>query len=388
MKHVRLSVVLVILLGILAACGDNTANTAPTAASNSTTAPANPTATTSDATAAPSGTGAVDKTKLSQELHIYAWGEYIPEEVPEAFEKEYGVKVIIDTYSSNEEMAAKIRAGNSGYDLVQPSDYMVALLAEGGYLAEINRANIPNLANILPENQGLYYDPDNKFSVPYLWGTTGIAYDKTAVTPAPDSWAVLFDPAKLEAFKGKTSMLNDEREVIGAAMRFLGKDLNASSAADLDAAKTALLAQKPFLAKYNSDNVYQDLASGEVVLAHSWNGYAGLAMVDNPNVEFVIPKEGGVIWQDTFAIVKDSPNQYTAEVFIDYMNRPEVAASVVDFTGFLTPNKAAVDLISDDMKPIYAKMNPDDATRKRLEWLRKGENSTAFAQVWSDVKSR
>ncbi len=395
MTKLRLSLLAFLLIGLLAACGEGAATTAPTA--NTAAAPTvAPTYEVDDpavtdvpaaATTAPASGGAVDPSKLSPELRVFAWGEYIPEDVPAKFEEEFGVKVTIDTYSSNEEMAAKIRAGNSGYDLIMPSDYMVALLAEGGYLAAINPANIPNLANLNPENLGLYYDPANTFSVPYMWGTTGIAYDKTVVTPAPDSWAVLFDPAQVGQYKGRVSMLNDEREAIGAALRFVGNDINSTTPADLEAAKAALLAQKPFLAKYNSDNVYQDLASGEVVLAQSWSGYTGLAMLDNPNIEWVIPKEGGVIWQDTMAIVSGTPNQYTAEVFIDFMLRPEIGASVADFTYFLTPNTKAEPLVSPELQALYAKLVPDAATRTRLEWLRKGDNATLYSDIWAAVKS-
>lgn len=365
---------LLMVLSLLVACGEATPTTTPP--------------TTPAGTATGGNSSSVDRSKLSETLRIYAWGEYIPEDVPQLFESEFGVKVTVDTYSSNEEMAAKIRAGNSGYDIVQPSDYMVALLAEGNYLAKINLANIPNVANIDPANMGLYYDPNNEFSVPYLWGTTGIAYDKTAVSPAPTSWSILFDPAQLSAYKGRVSMLNDEREVIGAAMLFLGKDRNSSDPADLEAAKKVLLEQKPLLAKYNSDNVYQDLASGEVVLAQSWNLYTGLAMIENENIEWVIPQEGGVIWQDTMAIVAGSANQYTAEVFIDFMNRPEIAAKVADFTGALTPNIKAEPLIGAELKAVYPKIKPSAEDRKRLDWLRKGQNATAFSDVWSAVKSQ
>ncbi len=367
-----------LLVFVLAACGTNaTPTSTPAAATSAAPTPASDT-NTSDS---------VDRSKLAEELHVFAWGEYIPEEVVAAFEHEYNVKVTVDTYSSNEEMAAKVRAGSSGYDIVQPSDYMVALLAEGGYLAEINPANIPNLHNIDPANMGLYYDPDNKYSVPYLWGTTGIAFDTTAVEPAPDSWAILFDPAKLEPYKNRTSMLNDEREVIGAALRYLGKDQNSADAADLAAAKALLTAQKPLLAKYNSDNVYQDLASGEIILAQAWSGDTGLAMIDNPNIGWVIPKEGGVIWQDNLAILKETPNQYTAETFINFLLRPEIGAQIAEFTGYLTPNTAAAPLVSDQLKQIYQIIQPDAATRQRLDWLRKGANATAFSDVWAQVKS-
>lgn len=386
MHKFRVIALWALLVGLLAACGGNTATNVPTTGTSGgdsvTQIPDS-----AEPTQATDASATVDKTKLSPELRVFAWGEYIPEDVPAKFEQEFGVKVTVDTYSSNEEMAAKIRAGNSGYDVIQPSDYMVALLAEGGFLAEINKVNVPNIANISSENLGLYYDPDNTFSVPYMWGTTGIAYDTTQVTPAPDSWAVLFDPAQVGKYKNRVSMLNDEREAIGAALRFVGKDINSTDPADLAAAKAALLAQKPLLAKYNSDNVYQDLASGEVVLAQSWSGYTGLAMLDNPNIAWVIPKEGGVIWQDTLAIVKDSPNQYTAEVFINFLTRPDIAASVAEFTSFLSPNPKAEALVSPELQELYKVLKPDAPTLKRLEWLRKGDNATLYSDIWAAVKS-
>jgi spermidine/putrescine transport system substrate-binding protein len=221
-----------------------------------------------------------------------------------------------------------------------------------------------------------------------MWGTTGIAYDTTQVTPAPDSWAALFDPAQVGKYKGRVSMLNDEREAIGAALRFVGKDINSTDPADLELAKQALLAQKPLLAKYNSDNVYQDLASGEVVLAQSWSGYTGLAMIDNPNIAWVIPKEGGVIWQDNLSIVKGTPNQYTAEVFIDFLLRPDIGASIAEFTSFLSPNTKAEPLVSPELQELYKVLKPDAATMGRLEWLRKGDNATLYSDIWAAVKSQ
>lgn len=366
---------LVVMMVVLAACGDATPTAAPA------TNPAGGATT-------PAVTGAVDPAKMSKELRVFAWGEYIPDAVVQGFEKEYGVNVTVDTYSSNEEMAAKVRVGNSGYDIVQPSDYMVALLAEGGFLAELDKANISNLSNASPQNMGLYYDPENKYSLPYLWGTTGIAYDTTVLTTPPDSWSAIFDPNRIKPYEKRVSMLNDEREAIGAAMLYLGKPLNSSQPTDLEAAKQVLLAQKPMLAKYNSDNVNQDLATGEVVLAHCWNGYAAMAMLENPNIGWVIPKEGGVIWQDNVAILKDAPHKYTAEVFINYLMRPETAAEIVNFTGYMTPITAAESMISADIKDLYQKVKPDEATMSRLEWLRRGENPTLFSDVWAAVRSQ
>jgi len=242
----------------------------------------------------------------------------------------------------------------------------------------------------------LYYDPGNAYSVPYFIGLTGIAYNKKFFPTPPDSWAALFDPKQLEPFKGKASMLDDERESIGAALVYMGKSINDTDPKDLQAAEDLLIAQKPLLAAYNSSDFNRKLASEEVVIAHAWNGGAGQAFTGlddfpgNPNIGFVIPKEGGTIWQDNMMIVGDSPNKYTAEVFINYMLDPQVGAKNTDYVLYGTPNLGAFKLLDPKTKAVYdAGFGPPSSELiKRLQWIERSKaNNTVFSDIWTRVKS-
>lgn len=386
-----------ILAVVLAACGGGGSTTAPTqpAGEAPTTAPAE------QATQAPAGnTDApqVDTTRLSQELHVYNWADYIDESILEDFEKEYGVSVVVDIFPSNEEMIAKVKAGSSGYDIVFPSDYAVQQMSSQNLLATLDKSLLPNLAHLDPGLLNKYFDEGNVYSLPYMYGISGIAYNKQALADLgvaePDSWAALFDPAQAEKYAGKFSMLDDERETIGAALKYLGKSLNDTDPASLKQAEELLVAQKPLLAAYNSSDVNRKLAGGEYVIAHCWSGDAmqarnglGEEFPGNADIAFVMPKEGGMIWMDTIAILADSPNAYTAHVFIDYLMRPEIAARNTEYIGFLTPNKDAVPMLSDEIKQLYAAgFAPSEEMYARLEWAVRDDSSTTFSDVWTVVK--
>lgn len=332
-----------------------------------------------------------DPGKLAEQLNFFNWADYMDEEILTQFEAECGVKVVQDIFSSNEDMIAKIQAGNSGYDLVIPSDYAVEILIKANLLAELDRSNIPNLANINPDNLGMYYDPENKYSLPYQWGTTGIAYNTTAFPDGPpDSWAVLFEPELLCQHSGFASMLDDERETIGAALKYLGYSYNDTDPAHHEEAKTLLQAQKECLAGYNSDNFNQTLAGEEVLVAHAWSGGTALARSENENVAFVIPKEGGAIWQDNMAIPIDAPNKYTAEVFINYLLDSEIGAQLTNYTYYFTPNKAAEPLLDESYFQLLqdGNMLVDEETLKRLEWIKRDDKSIIFSDTWTAVKAQ
>lgn len=395
---------------LASACGGGTstssesATTAPapaeTAAAPAETAAANEAAAAqtsapaTNATAAADGELQVDTSKLSKELHFYNWTDYIDPTIMEDFEKQYGVKIILDQYDSNEDMIAKVRAGNSGYDLVVPSDYAVETMWREGLLAEIDKSMLPNMSHMNPELMNKYFDEGNKYSVPYFYGISGIAYNAQRFPDGVDSWAALFDPAQIEAYKGEFSMLDDERETPGAALKYLGKSLNDTEAADLKAAEDLLKQQKESIAAYNSSDVNRKLASGEYVIAHAWSGMAmqarnglGDEFSGNPDIKFVMPKEGGMIWMDNLTILKDSPNAYTAHVFMNYLMQPDIAARNTEYIGYLTPNKDAEPMLSEDVKALYAEgFAPDEAMYGRLEWAVRNETTTAFTDVWTAVK--
>jgi spermidine/putrescine transport system substrate-binding protein len=398
MRRAMWVALLALLVTLLAACGGGQEATSPgneygtggeqSAGASATAAPAAPAA---DGEAA---AGTVDTSRLSSELYFYNWSDYVDPAILEQFEEEYGVAVIVDTYDSNEDMLAKVRAGNSGYDVVVPSDYAVQTMVIEELGLPLDRSLLSNWEHLDPELLGQYFDEENAISAPYLLGLTGIAYNTESFPDGVNSWAAVFDPAQVQAYSGKLSMLDDERETPGAALKYLGESLNSTDSAALAEAQELLIAQKPLLAAYNSADVNRKLASGEYVIAHAWSGTAmqarnglGDEFGGNPNITFVIPEEGGTIWMDNLVILKDSPNAYTAHVFINFLLRPEVAAQNAEYVGYITPNTAAVPLLSEEVRALYdAGYAPTDENIDRLEWIVRDEATTAFTDLWTVVK--
>lgn len=325
--------------------------------------------------------------ELVDELHVYNWSEYIDPEVYASFEEEFGVKVIEDTFASNEDLLAKLQAGATGYDLIVPSDYMVKVMTELDLLAELNYDNIPNFANVSRTFRDPPYDPGNKYSVPYQWGTSGIGYNAEVFDEPPASWGYLFDPEMAAPYAGQISMLNDAREAIGAALKYLGYSLNSTDAVQLEEAKELLIRQKEWVATYDSEGFEDLLAAGETMLAHGWSGDFFMAAEEAEQVWYVIPKEGAVIWTDNLAIPRTAPSQYTAEVFINYLLRPEISAQVTNFTWYGSPNEAAAEFIDPEIlaEPgIY----PPPEVMNELEFIRDvGGVTPAYDRIWVEVKS-
>lgn len=382
----RLLILSVFLILALAGCtsGDN----APaTSSDDSASAPVAAESAPAEA-ALPEFCG--DASLLASELHFFNWADYMDEDIMTQFEEACGVKVTQDIFSSNEDLIAKLQAGNAGYDLVIPSDYAVQILINAELLRPLDMANIPNVANIDPNLMGMYYDPENVYSIPYQWGTTGIAYNVTAYPDGVDSWAALFDPAQVCEQKGFASMLDDERESIGATLKYLGYSYNDTDPDHQAQAQDALLAQKECLAGYNSDNYNQTLAGEEVMIAHAWSGGTALARSENENVKFVIPQEGGAIWMDNMTIPADAPSPYTAEIFINYLLDAEIGAQLSNYTYYFTPNVAAQPLLAADYFDILESggMLVDDAVRSRLEWIKRDDQSIIFSDTWTAVKAR
>jgi spermidine/putrescine transport system substrate-binding protein len=325
--------------------------------------------------------------ELAEELHIYNWSEYIDPEIYADFEEEFGVKVIEDTFASNEDLLAKLQAGATGYDLIVPSDYMVAIMIELELLAEINYDNIPNFENIDDLFLDPPYDPGNKYSVPYQWGTTGIGYNAELFDDPPDSWSYLFDEAMAAPYAGRMSMLNDARETIGAALAYLGYSINTTDEAQLEEAKQLLIQQKEWVSTYDSDGFEDLLASGEVDIGHGWSGDYFAAAEEAEQVWYIIPKEGGVIWTDNLAIPESAPSQYTAEVFINYLLRPEVGARITNYTWFGSPNKASEEFIDAEILEEPA-IYPPPEVMDRLEFIRDvGEATSLYDRIWTEIKT-
>ncbi len=323
--------------------------------------------------------------ELAQELHLYNWDEYIDPAVIEAFETEYGVDVVEDTYSSNEELLAKLQAGAAGYDVVVPSDYMVDIMIAEGLLAEINHDNLPNLANLSPIFTDPPYDPGMKHCVPYQWGTTGVGYNSEVVEP--DSLAYIFDPELAAQFSGKITILNDAREAIGSALKYLGYSVNSTDEAQLEEAKQVLIQVKPYVYAYESDRFEDMIVADEAVIGLGWSGDYFAAAAEDERVWYTIPKEGSIIWADNMCIPKTSQSQYTAELFINFVLEGENSAKITNFTWYASPNAAAEEFILPEILTEPA-IYPSEETMQRLEWIQDvGEATPLYERIWTEVKA-
>ena len=295
--------------------------------------------------------------QIDGDLAMYNWAEYIDEEQLAAFAEEYGISFTLDTYESNEAMQPIISAGNSGYDVIVPSDYMVSILIEAGHIMKLNLDAIPNSSNISDDFSGLYYDPKAEYSVPYQWGTTGIGVNTAVVgDDFPRSWGLIFDPAISGAFDGQIQLLNDPRETLGAALKYLGYSLNTTSESELNEAKDLLAATSSRLAAFNTDSADEFLTSGETVIGHGYSGDMFVQFLDQDNYEdyvYFVPEEGGTKWIDNMAIPFDAPSPCTAHTFINWMLTAEQGAALTDWNYYDTPNQAALDLMGEDPDGYY-----------------------------------
>lgn len=319
----------------------------------------------------------------ARRLNVFNWSAYIaPETVPD-FEKQAGVKVRYSIYESNEEMLARVFSGNSGWDIVFPTHYIVPPMREQGLLAPLDHALLPNLKNIDPAFQAPPSDPKLVHSVPYLWNATGILYNKK-VTPAPEKWADLWEPH----WKGHLTMLDDPAEVFGAALRKLGYSLNSREPAQLQAAKEEAVRQKPLLRAYLNTEVRDQLVAGDILGAQIWSTTAQQAIDVNKDLVFVYPKDGFPLSLDCAVILAESPRKAIAHEFLNYVLQPRVGARIAETMRTATANGAS--------KPLMSAANQNNATlypppeiMARAEWF---ETVTPAAQrlrdrLWTEIKS-
>lgn len=318
-----------------------------------------------------------------QVLNIYSWADNFDLDVIKDFEQKYNVKVNYDIYGSNEEMLAKIQAGASGYDLIQPSDYMVATMIQLGLLEELNKENIPNMKNIVSTFKTPPFDKENKYSLVYTWGITGIAYNKKYVKETPTSWSDLWN----EAYKGRVIMLNDPREVMGMALIKNGFSNSTTNKDELEKSFADLKKMLPGVMAFDTDNIKQKMIAEEAWIGTVWSGDAAIINGQNPDVEYVIPKEGATIWADTLAIPKGAKHKDLAEKFINYLMDPEVSVKNYESIGYSNPNEQAYPLHSEEYrsnKMIFL----DKADIDRAEWLVDvGDTLQEYDRYWTEMKS-
>ncbi len=322
---------------------------------------------------------------LAQEtISVYNWGDYIEPEVLTLFEQETGIKVIYETFETNEDMYAKIAMGGSSYDVIIPSDYMIERMIQENLLQKVNWENIPNVANIDPRFMNESYDPNSEYSVPYTWGTMGILYNTEMVDEAPTSWETLMDPT----YTMDMLMLNSPRDTLAIALVMTGHDLNSTDPADLEDAKNLLIEQKPMVLAYVVDEVKDKMIAGEAAVAMVWSGDATFCMSESDELDYVIPEEGSNIFFDSICIPANARNVSGAEKFIDFLCRGDIAAMNYEYVGYAIPNTAAIDIIGADEYNASPVNNPPQKVLDKCEVFNYlGDETKLYDQIWTEIIS-
>ncbi len=336
----------------------------------------------SGASASTGGTSAATGGK--GQLNLYIWTEYVPDSVIKGFQTQTGIKVNVSTYSTNEDMLAKVKSESEGaFDVVQPSDYMVEQMIKQGMLQKLDKSKMTNEKNISDAFLNQSYDPENQYSMPYLGGVAGIAVNTSKIKDSITSYADLFNPK----YKKTIVALNDYRAVIGMAARSLGMSMNETDDSKLAQIKTQTLKLKGNIKLYDSDSPKSALISGDCNLGFCWSAEIALAMKDNPAIKIVFPKEGAYVFFDNWCITKGAKNAANANAFINYMMDAQTGKAVSEEFPYLQPNKAAVDLLGDSYKNNPAENVPEDVIKKGEHV--KNLDTAALAkynEIWTELK--
>lgn len=348
---------------------------------------------TSDSPSSASGDASAEG---SDELYVYNWGEYIDEDVITQFEDETGIRVVYDLFDTNEEMYPIIEAGAVTYDVVCPSDYMIQKMVENDLLAEINFDNVPNVDQIDPAYMEMSkaFDPENKYSVPYCWGTVGILYntkmlEELGVEP-PKKWADLWD----ERLSGEILMQDSVRDAFMVALKKDGFSMNSESEDELQQAKQDLIDQKPLVQAYVIDQVRDKMIGGEAAVGVIYSGEMLYIQEEVANLgldytlEYVLPEEGTNLWLDSWVIPKNAKNKENAEKWIDFLCRPEIAKANFEYITYPTPNKGAFELLDEEMQNNKAVFPDIDSLENSEVYMYLGDEVDAvYNDLWKEVKS-
>ena len=318
------------------------------------------------------------------EVNVYNWGEYIDEEVLEQFKDETGIKVNYTTYSDNESMYSTLKNGAAQYDVIIPSDYMISRLISEDGLEKLNFDNIPNYANIDDAYKNMEYDPQNEYSVPYMWGVVGVVYNKTMLDYTPTSWDVLWD----ENLSGQILMFDNSRDALAIALEKLGYSLNTTDEGELKEAQELLVQQKPLVQAYVMDQIFDKMEAGEAAVGPYYAGDAVTMMEENPDLDFFFPEEGSNYYVDAMCIPKGAANKDNAEAFINFMCDPEIMAANAEYIHYSTPSSAAKELLEEEFKnsPISY---PGEDVLKRTEVFVNLPQQTLdlYDSMWIDLKA-
>ena len=325
---------------------------------------------------------------VNGQVIVYNWGEYIDPETIRMFEEESGIKVIYDEFETNESMYPKVESGAVAYDIACPSDYMISRMIQNGMLSEIDYDKMPNAkknigAQYYEQSRG--FDPENKYAIPYCWGTVGILYNKTMVEEPVTRWAQLWD----EKYADNILMQDSVRDAFMVAEKLNGNSMNTLDAEELEAAKNLLIRQKPLVQAYVVDQVRDKMIGGEAAIGVIYSGEAIYTQKENPDLVYVIPEEGTNVWIDSWVILKNAPNKENAEKFIDFMCREDIAPMNFEYITYSTPNVAARELIEEEDIRNSEIAFPDLSQYDNLEtYVYLGEDGDyLYNELWKEVKA-
>ena len=315
-------------------------------------------------------------------VYFYNCGDYIDEDLLAEFTKETGIKVDYSTYDTNEIMYQKLKSTPGSYDLVIPSDYMIEKMIKEDMVEPLDFNNIPNYKHIDEKYKNLSYDPQNQYSVPYMWGTIGIVYDPEVVTEPVDSWNILWNTK----YTGKQIIMFDSmRDTLSVGLKKLGYSMNSTNPDEVAAAAEELVKQKSTMDPlYYVDEVKDKMINGEAAMATVWSGDANYIISENPNLKYAIPKEGSNKWFDAMVIPKGAKNKENAEKLINFLTDPENAKKNVDYIGYSTPNKDTYEMLDDDVKATY----PSDDVLNNCEiFVDLGDDLKLYDNAWMKIKT-
>ncbi|MCI0397365.1 MAG: spermidine/putrescine ABC transporter substrate-binding protein [Chloroflexi bacterium] len=314
-------------------------------------------------------------------LNIYNWDTYIDPAILADFEEQFGITVNYETYENNEALLSAVESPNANYDIVVPTDYMVAIMRQRELLVPLRKENIPNFKNVDPAFLNSAFDPGNRYCAPYQWGTVGIGYNIEATDKEIKSWADFFDPA----YAGRVALLDDARPTLGIVLLYLGYSPNTTNPAEIVQARDFLVERREEIVAFAPDTGQDLVVNGEADLVMEWSGDIFQVMEENSDIRYAIPEEGSVIWTDAACIPITATHRDEAELFINYILEPEVGAALSNFIRYATPNQAAFPMIIEADRNNPA-LYPSEQVRERLFFLVDlGPDTELYEQAWQEI---
>jgi spermidine/putrescine transport system substrate-binding protein len=319
-----------------------------------------------------------------KKLNVYNWDTYIGETTLDTFKDKTGIDVQYDLFANNEELFGKLKEGNPGYDIIVPSDYMVEIMVKLDMLMALDKAKLPNIANIDPKFADLPYDPGMAHSIPYMWGTIGVGYRKSKVDGKPDSWADLIDSDK---YAGRIALLDDQRAVLGVALKYLGYSLNSTNPDEIGKARDLVIKHKKNIKAFAPDEGQNMLAAGDADLVQEWNGDILSVMQEDDDLDYLVPKEGGEIFVDNMAIPTGAPHPDNAHAFLNHILDAQVCKEIVETINFATANLAARKLLPEELQTNPAMYPPDEVVAKSEHLRDLGDATRLYDEAWTAIKA-